>query len=268
MDVLDQPTTNNGGKRLETVLAEGYNFNMSDYLSKAFKLFGHDAGSYIGFTVVSFVIGFAMSFIPFLGALAGIIISPALNGGYYIFGRKHATGEQRSFSNFFDGFKNPPWFQLVFGSIVVNIFTAIAASIVVIPAVILFGSGFISEILSLQNNTDPDDVMAIITTVFTGKIILSILLALLIAGLVGVLYIFTPLFIIYRQMGFWEAMEASRKVISKNYFPMLVFLIVLMVLNGLGALFCGVGLLITVPVFFLAVYVAFEDIMGTFSTQE
>jgi len=72
-----------------------------------------------------------------------------------------------------------------------------------------------------------------------------------------------PLFIIFRGMSFWEAMEASRKVVSKNYIQVLLFLIVLGILLVVGAMICLVGLLVAVPIYFLAVYSAFEDIMGT-----
>lgn len=263
MDVLDNTEPRHNGKSLESVLTDGYSFNMGDYINKGFKLFGNDAGSYIGFTLVSFVISFVVGLIPFLGTIAGLFVSPALNGGWYIFGQKHNSGQQRSFSNFFDAFKNPPWIQLVLGSLVSSIFIALAAAVIIVPAVIFLGAGFITDIMSLQNNTDPDEVMAIFAAIFTGKIFLTILLAALIASLVAALYIFMPQFIIFRGMAFWDAMEASRKVVMKNYIQVVLFLIVLSIIAFIGALLCGLGLLVAIPLFFLAVHSAFEDIMGT-----
>lgn len=267
MDVLDQSENRYDGKTVESVLTNGYSFNLGDYIGKGFKLFGNDAGSYIGYTLVSFVIGFVIGLIPFLGTLAGLVINPALNGGWFIFAQKHQKGGQRSFSNFFDGFKNPPWIQLVLGSLVSSIFVAIAACIIVLPGVLFVGADFIMDIMALRGSTDPDEIMGIVGAVFTGKILLIVLLATVIGAMVAALYIFMPCFIIFRGMSFWDAMEASRKVVSKNYIQVLLFLIVLGIMLIVGAMVCLVGLLVAVPVYFLAIYSAFEDIMGTGETQ-
>ncbi len=263
MDVLDNTESRHNGKSLDEVLVNGYAFNMGDYLNRGFKLFGNDAGSYIGFTIVSFIISFVVGLIPFLGSIAGLFVSPALNGGWFIFGQKHNTSQQRSFSNFFDGFKNPPWMQLVVGSLISSIFIALAAAIVVGPAILFIGADFVTDIMALKDTTDPDEVMAILAAVFTGKIFLVVLLAMLVASLVAALYIFMPQFIIFRGMSFWDAMEASRKVVMKNYIQVVIFLIVLGIIIMIGAMICGLGLLVAIPVYFLSVYAAFEDIMGT-----
>lgn len=263
MDVLDTTENRYDGKSLESVLANGYSFNLGDYLNKAFRLFGNDAGSYIGFTLVSLVIGFVIGLIPYLGTLAGLFVNPALNGGWFIFGQKHNTGQQRSFSNFFDGFKNPPWLQLVIGSFISSLFVGIAVLLIILPAGAFIGMDYFMDLASLKNMRDPEEMTAILSGLFAGKILLVVLLAVLVGCLIAVLYLFMPLFIIFRGMSFWEAMEASRKVVSKNYIQVLLFLIVLGILLVVGAMICLVGLLVAVPIYFLAVYSAFEDIMGT-----
>jgi uncharacterized membrane protein len=69
--------------------------------------------------------------------------------------------------------------------------------------------------------------------------------------------------LLFIKLEFWESMEASRKVIGKNFFSWLGFFIVIW-LGALiiGALACGVGLLFTIPVAILATYSAFVDIMS------
>ncbi len=263
MEILDQTDAQYPGRSVESVLNSGYTFKMSDYLNKAFKLFGNDAGNYIGFTIVSFVISMVVGMIPIIGSLAGLFLGPALNGGWYIFGQRHLSGQSRSFSNFFDAFKNPPLIQLVIGSLVVSILTVVIMGVVLVPAVLVIGPTFVADIMALQNNTNPDEVAAIVAALFTGKIMLVIILASLLGALIAVLYLFTPMFIIFRGMGFWEAMEASRKIVMKNYVQVLVFLIVLGIIVAVGAMLCGVGLLVAYPLFFLALLVAFDDIMGT-----
>ncbi|SRR5260221_1553901 len=74
-------------------------------------------------------------------------------------------------------------------------------------------------------------------------------------------YFAIPL-IIDKQMGFWEAMELSRKMVSKHWFLIFGFLIVygLLVLAGLIA--CCVGIFVTMPIGFAALMYAYETIFS------
>jgi uncharacterized membrane protein len=67
--------------------------------------------------------------------------------------------------------------------------------------------------------------------------------------------------LIFHKLEFWDAMEASRKVIAKNFWLFLGTLIVM----GLGAvivtlLTCGLGLFIVTPVIVLTLYAIFIKI--------
>jgi len=50
--------------------------------------------------------------------------------------------------------------------------------------------------------------------------------------------------------------------VHREWFSIFAFLIVLILINFLGLLALGVGLLITVPLSYCALYVAFDDIVG------
>lgn len=80
--------------------------------------------------------------------------------------------------------------------------------------------------------------------------------------LVAAIYIFTPLFILEKNMDFWTAMEASRKVVSKYLFEITVFIIVQSIILLVGVLLCGVGLLIAMPVVMAATAYAYDDLVG------
>jgi hypothetical protein len=82
----------------------------------------------------------------------------------------------------------------------------------------------------------------------------------------AVAWIFTMPFIVDRKFDFWDAMESSRRVISRNWFSWFVFLIVLILLNLVGFLLLGVGLLVTSPLSSCALAIAYQDIMGLSST--
>ncbi|MFQ5432761.1 MAG: hypothetical protein ACE5EN_09695 [Nitrospinota bacterium] len=86
---------------------------------------------------------------------------------------------------------------------------------------------------------------------------------LIIPGLIiGSWYIFTYLFIIDRGMDFWPAMEASRKLAFNDIVGFALFFLVIGILNFLGLLFFFVGTLVTVPLTFIATYVAYRKLAG------
>ena len=85
----------------------------------------------------------------------------------------------------------------------------------------------------------------------------------LIPGLVvGAMYKFTYLFIADKRMDFWPAMQASHAVVRNDYFGFTMFLLLMVLVNILGALCCIVGLVISIPVTFAAITVAYQELVG------
>ena len=91
---------------------------------------------------------------------------------------------------------------------------------------------------------------------------------LLIPGIyLAVGYMFTTFLIIDYRMEFWQAMETSRQIITKNWFAFFGFAFALFALNVLGALAFGVGLLVSIPVSACAAAIAYKEIMGLYSAD-
>jgi uncharacterized membrane protein len=65
-----------------------------------------------------------------------------------------------------------------------------------------------------------------------------------------------------RGLGFWEAMEVSRKVVSKHWFLAFAFMFVVGLVAACGIIACGIGMLVTVPIGWVALMYAYEDIFG------
>jgi hypothetical protein len=68
--------------------------------------------------------------------------------------------------------------------------------------------------------------------------------------------------IIDRRMEFWPAMELSRRVLTKHWWNVFLFMLVCGLINFGGALLCGLGLFITWPLTFLATTLLYEDLFG------
>jgi len=76
------------------------------------------------------------------------------------------------------------------------------------------------------------------------------------------MYMFTFHFMVHRGDDFWQAMEASRKLVSRDYFGFVLFGILLGLINILGLMLLGVGVIITLPVTSYAVTAAYLDAAG------
>jgi len=97
----------------------------------------------------------------------------------------------------------------------------------------------------------------------SGLFITLGMLLLLIPGIyLAVSYMFTSLMIINTDLGFFEAMEASRKLITKKWFSFFGFILVIIIINTIGLMLLGLGIFVTLPLTMCAVAVAYDDIVN------
>ena len=75
-------------------------------------------------------------------------------------------------------------------------------------------------------------------------------------------YIFVLPLVIDKKLDFWPAMEVSRQVVHKHWWSMFLFAIVMLLIVCVGALACGLGLIIAMPVVFAAAMYVYEDLFG------
>ena len=105
----------------------------------------------------------------------------------------------------------------------------------------------------------PALVASLVIALFTfGASLLCVIPGLVVAAM----YKFTYLFIVDKRMDFWPAMQASHSIVKNDYFGFTMFLILLFLVNILGAICCVVGLLVSIPVTFAAITVAYQELVG------
>lgn len=93
--------------------------------------------------------------------------------------------------------------------------------------------------------------------IFIGYILL------IIPGIyLSISYYFTLLFVIEYRFSFWQALEASRKVVDKKWWAFFGLYNVLFLINLGGLLALGIGLSFTLPFTYCIAVAAFEDIVG------
>ena len=77
-----------------------------------------------------------------------------------------------------------------------------------------------------------------------------------------VAWMFAIPLVIDRGLGFWDAMELSRKVVSKHWFLLFALQIVSALLATCGLIACCIGILVTMPLGFVTLMYAYEDLFG------
>jgi uncharacterized membrane protein len=104
---------------------------------------------------------------------------------------------------------------------------------------------------------------AFVAALLVGVFVFAGILVCIIPGLVvAAMFKFTYLFIIDKRMDFWPAMMASHETVKGDYFGFTMFLLVMGLINILGALCCIVGLLVTIPLSIAAITVAYQECVG------
>lgn len=69
-------------------------------------------------------------------------------------------------------------------------------------------------------------------------------------------------FLLFAEASPIEAMKASFRVVFKNFGGFILIFLVFVLLVLLGALMCGVGLLATIPLIYIIVYVLYKEVIG------
>jgi hypothetical protein len=100
------------------------------------------------------------------------------------------------------------------------------------------------------------------------SLVTSILIAiglalLLIPGIyLAVAYLFASCLVVDSRLDFWPAMELSRRTVNPLWFGIFTFMLLVVVINLLGGLLLGLGLLVTVPLSYCALTAAYADLFG------
>jgi len=237
--------------QVQRVVDGSYNFDFGKYIGDSFGLISRNAGPFIGFMLVWFLISMMTGIIPFIGPLASwIVLTPCLTAGVYLALRKSDYREYLDFGVFFKGFDHIG--QLALAALL----QGLIIFAIMVPAGVAIFVGM--DIASADPINGPD--MENFPWWALGFLVPVIYLS--------IAWAFTPMLIVFHKMEAWPAMEASRKIISKQWVMFFLLAFVAGIIASLGVLALFIGLLFTVPVYYAIAYLAFRDIVGLPQEEE
>lgn len=214
-----------GAGSLEGGIAGNYNFSISDVISEAWAKTTNGAKGTIWLALLFMV-------------LAGIAV--------------------RIPSNIADGI-------LAQGPILSQI-TNFMLNMVLLPGLIMIGVK-----IATQQPTRAADVFAyrskalplLITAILSCiMLIIGFILAIFPMIYLGVAYSFASLLVVDKNLGAWEALEASRKAVTHHWFKFFGLLLVLTLINVISMLTLGLGLIWTMPMSVIAIGILYNKIFG------
>jgi len=213
------------------------------------NLFKQDFGAWFIMFLILVGISIILSFIPFIGSLTLMIISPALIAGFMYAASEMDKGNRIEIGYLFQGFRDKERMNklLILGGIyllVQFLFIAVMFSLI---------GGNLMIAASETGNVDP-------ATMMTSGMGLSMLLILLVLLTIMLGFIYATPLIILDNVAPIASIKASYSASFKNILPLLIFGLVYLLLGIIAAIPIFLGFLILIPVSILAMYCSYKSI--------
>ncbi len=270
-------------RRLEDSILNGYHFPIKQYLLEGWDIYKQNAILFIGYLFLILIISIFLNAIPVLGTiLYSLVVSPALVVGFYIVSDKIKGEQFEGFGDFFDGF------QFIKPLVLVTATTSIILLVVFLPSIFAIKSTGIFDWYAavLENPLDTPSGLEEIVSDLSGKKLWLILLNLLPLIYLGLAFSWAPLFVVFHRLDFWDAIETSRRIITREWFAVfglfltMIGMVILpgFLLIGLVGFIPLVGSLALVayalaviciaPFFYCTIYAAFADVTKLLEEEE
>lgn len=236
---------------IDSALDRGYQFRASDYLSRGWKTFTDNPGGYLGYGVLFMVITVILAFIPIIGQLVSFVISPPLSVGIPIAAHKQNTQGNTEFGNFFRGF------DYLGQLLIAYLIQMLIYLIIALPIIIVLGYSFVGL---MTDPTNPDN-----STAFAEAMVSKwplFLITFLVMIYVGVSLRWTNMLIVFHKYDAVDAIKTSWKLVGKNWFAHLGFVLLMAMVILLGFIALFVGIFVAFPVIMAADYAGYADISG------
>lgn len=219
------------------------------WIAEGWRFFMKSPGIWIAMVVVMLVISFAANFIPFVGPLALMVLTPVFAGGLMLGCRALDEGKELEFRHLFAGFRSGTANLIAVGAIYLGLMFAIMVVVGVIT-----GAGMFA-MMGGSAAQSPAAVGAAFATFAIGMLV-----GLALTVPVAMLMWFAPALVALNGVAPVEALKASWRGSLKNLVPFLIYGVVLFLLAIVASLPFMLGWLALGPVMAASIYTSYRDI--------
>jgi len=233
-----------------------YEFKFQQYLIKGFKICNEFVTGFILFFFLYILISGSVDLISDIGDLVNrFFVTPVIGTGVYFVARNISEKKEFNFDQFWKGF------QFVTPLILMTLIETAIFLLILSPILI---NGDINLYLEWYEEWQKTPLGM---NSFPNFQIWFLFLLIPILYL-SIVWIYAPLLIIFYNMPAWDAMETSRKIISKQWGNFALFYLVVSIISVSGILLFGIGILYTLPIGTCIFYASFEDILDFYLKKE
>jgi hypothetical protein len=219
--------------------ARGYEVDIGDTISRGWALYKANFGVCVGATFLVMLCNQAAGFIPFIGIIISLLVQGPLIGGLNLFFIKLIRGEAPGVGEAFSGFSKGFW--RLCGTLLLMM---LLLYVWFIPA------GVAAYAIPQNSNAFWITVGSLGLAGFVVMMYFAVSFAFALALSADL------------ELGPWDSMRVSRRVVSKRWFSLFGLILVAGLLSMLGAIACIIGVIFTMPILYVVTLQAYEDIFG------
>ena len=227
----------------------------ASFWGESWRIFSAAPGTWIVILIVYVLISIGLAFIPVVGSIAHLVLTPVFVGGIMLGCHALARGEALTVAHLFDGFKDRR-----FGPLVILGLLLLAAAIV-FSIVLFFGMLMafgMSGLSALAGQTDPWQVMQ---TMGVGFLVL-LLIGLAGGLLIAMLFWFAPALVVLSGDEPFGAMRKSFGSCVVNFMPFLLYGLIYLGLAIVASIPFGLGWLVLAPMTIASCYAGWRQMFS------
>lgn len=253
--------------QLSQIIRDKSKFSLGSILEKGFDLGFKSTGWMLLLFLMIAVFSFLVSFLPkyylfgfeIVDVLQQIFVYSAIGAGLAIFYKNRAENEKYDFSDLFKG-------------IVVNYPQIILLAIINFAISLLLNNGLGwligSQITSIGTKISSIiDISKLILNDFSSFMGLAAI-GLLLQLVTYIMLFFSTYLVVIRKLKAVDALALSLKLGAKFFFQLLGLLVLVVIINLIGAVILGLGLIFTIPMSLAIFYFSYHTLVEVHVNEE
>ena len=221
----------------------------ASWFSCGWNLFKQDYGTWFIMFLLFIGIAIVLSFIPFIGSLALMVISPALMAGFMYAAAEMDQGNTIEIGYLFQGFRDKGRMNKL---LTLGVLYLLVQILLMVITFALVGGNMMTGV-GESGEFDPQTMMS-------GGMMISMLLIFLVALFIAMGFLYAAPLVMLDNVAPVESVKTSFSACLKNILALLVFGIVYFLLAIVAAIPIFLGFLILIPVSIVAMYCSYKSI--------
>ena len=228
----------------------------TSFWSEGWRIFSASPGVWILILIVYVVISIVLSYVPVIGSVAHLVLTPIFAGGAMLGCHALARGEPLSLGHLFEGFKERRFGQLAIVGLILLAMWIVFFLIAMAGVFLTFG---ISGVTALAAQQDPYAAVGALGVSFFALVTVLLVLS----TLITMAYWFAPALVVLNGEEPVAAMRHSFAACWRNVGAFLVYGLIFIALAVLASIPFALGWLVLGPMVAGSCYAGWRQIFGS-----